>query len=151
MPIGNAIVNGVLRSPLHRMMSRSLMLLKYKGRRTGKEYTIPVGYVRSGGEIIVLASRASTKSWWSSMRGPVPVEVRLGGTWHPGVARAVEGEDAAERMKLYLEAQPRVAKMLRVSRDPDGKIPLEEARRAVKESAVVVIDLDRSGSGSNPA
>ena len=38
MSIGNAMVGGVLRSPLHRVMSRSLMLLTFEGRRTGKEY-----------------------------------------------------------------------------------------------------------------
>ena len=148
MPIGNAIVSGVLRSPLHRMMSRSLMLLKYRGRRTGKEYTIPVGFVRKEGEIIILAGRASTKSWWTNMRGPVPVEIKLGRAWHRGVARAVEGDDAVERMQVYLEAQPRVAKLLRVKRDADGRISSEEARRAVKESAVVVIRLEEGGPES---
>ena len=44
MPIGNALVGGVLRSPLHRTMSRSLLLLTYRGQRTGKESTLPVGY-----------------------------------------------------------------------------------------------------------
>ncbi len=141
MPIGNAIVSGVLRSPLHRMMSRSLMLLKYRGRRTGKEYTIPVGYVRNGDEIIVLAGRADTKSWWRGMRGPQQVEACLGRTWKKGVARAVEREDAVERMRVYLEAQPRMAKMLRVVRDAEGKISIEGARRAVEGSVVVVIQL----------
>jgi deazaflavin-dependent oxidoreductase (nitroreductase family) len=146
MPIGNAIVSGVLRSPLRRMLSRSLMLLKYKGRRTGKEYTIPVGYVRHGDEIIVLAGRADAKSWWRSMRGPLPVQVRLGRAWKTGVARAVEGEDAVPRMKAYLEAQPRMAKMLRVERDAEGLIPLEQARRALEGNVVVVIDVGESGA-----
>ncbi len=142
MPIGTSIVSGVLRSPLHRMMSRSLLLLKYQGRRTGKEYTIPVGYARHGEEIIVIARRADTKSWWTNLRGPQQVEVYLGRSWKKGVARAVEGEDAAERMRRYLEAQPRMAKMLRAERDPDGKVALAEARRVVQGNAVVVVELD---------
>jgi outer membrane biosynthesis protein TonB len=50
------------------------------------------------------------------------------------------------RMKAYLEAQPRMAKMLRVERDAEGLIPLEQARRALEGNVVVVIDLGESGA-----
>ena len=37
----NPIMKGLLRSPLHGLMSGSLMLITYAGRKTGKPYTIP--------------------------------------------------------------------------------------------------------------
>ena len=40
----NPIMKGLLRSPLHRLLSGTLMLLTYTGRKTGTPYTIPIGY-----------------------------------------------------------------------------------------------------------
>lgn len=36
----NPIMKGLLRSPLHRLLSGTLMLLTYTGRKTGTPYTI---------------------------------------------------------------------------------------------------------------
>jgi hypothetical protein len=40
----NPIMKGLLRSPLHRILSGSLMLLAYTGCKTDKQYTMPIGY-----------------------------------------------------------------------------------------------------------
>jgi hypothetical protein len=40
----NPFMKGLLRSPLHRLLSGTLMLLTYTGRKTGKQYTIPIDY-----------------------------------------------------------------------------------------------------------
>ena len=41
----NPIVAGILRSPLHGVMSKSVMLLTYRGRRSGRIFTTPISYV----------------------------------------------------------------------------------------------------------
>jgi hypothetical protein len=40
----NPIMKTLLRPPLHRLLSGMLMLFTYSGRKTGKQYTIPIGY-----------------------------------------------------------------------------------------------------------
>jgi deazaflavin-dependent oxidoreductase (nitroreductase family) len=146
MPIGNALVRGVLRSPLHRVLSRSLLLLVYRGRRTGREYTVPVGYVRDGDELIVLVGEAHLKSWWRNFRGPERVEVVLGGRRLAGEARVVTGAEAVPRLATYLEGMPRAAKALDVPRRADGRPDPEAFADADRDLAVVVVRLDAGGA-----
>jgi len=40
----NPLMRALLRSPLHGLLSGMLMLLSYTGRKSGKVYTIPIGY-----------------------------------------------------------------------------------------------------------
>jgi len=40
----NPVVKWILRSRLHRLLSAHLLLISVTGRRTGRVYTIPVGY-----------------------------------------------------------------------------------------------------------
>jgi len=46
---GNLFVIGLLRSPLHRLASGSLLLITYRGRRSGRRFTIPVIYAEREG------------------------------------------------------------------------------------------------------
>ena len=142
MPIGNALVGGVLRSPLHRTMSRSLLLLTYKGRRTGKEYTIPVGYARyADDELVVIAGRPGGKTWWTNMRGSLPVRVRLAGKELEGEARLVTGGDAVPRLAAYFEQVPRAARGFGIEAGPGGKVAPERLSAAAGEVQVVAVRL----------
>jgi len=142
MPIGNALVGGVLRSPLHRTMSRSLLLLTYKGQRTGKEYSLPVGFARyAEDELVVIAGRPGGKTWWTNMRGGLPVKVRLAGKDIAGVARLVTGDDAVPRLAAYLEALPRAARSLGLTVGPDGKVAADRLPAMAGEVQVVGIRL----------
>ncbi len=67
----NPVVGAILRSPLHRLLSDRLVLLTYRGRKTGKRYTIPVGYAREGDALVVPSAHA----WWRSLRWGAPVTV----------------------------------------------------------------------------
>ena len=82
----NPFVAALLRSPLHGLLSRQLMLLTYTGRTTGKRYTIPVGYTRDGETLIVFTSRG----WRRNLRGGAPVEVLLQGRRYLGTAVPIE-------------------------------------------------------------
>ncbi len=142
MPIGNALVGGVLRSPLHRTMSRSLLLLTYRGRRTGKEYTIPVGYARfSDDELVVIAGRPGGKTWWTNMRGSLPVRLLLAGKEIEGEARLAAGDEAVARLAAYLEQIPRAARGFGIVTGPDGKVAADRLPAVAGEVQVVAIRL----------
>ena len=142
MPIGNALVGGVLRSPLHRTMSRSLLLLTYRGRRTGKEYTIPVGYARyRQDELVVIAGRPGGKTWWTNMRGSLPVRVRLAGKDIAGEARLVTGDEAVPRLGAYFEQIPRAARTFGIETGPGGRVGPERLAASAGEVQVVAISL----------
>ena len=70
----NPIMKGLLRSPLHRLLCGILMLLMYTGCKTGKQYTIPIGYFVWGqGELMSFSSAR----WWTNLRSSPPVRLLL--------------------------------------------------------------------------
>ncbi len=57
--LANPVLIFLLRSPLHTLVSRSLMVLIFQGRKSGKRYTIPVGYVERGNHLFVFSHGCS--------------------------------------------------------------------------------------------
>src|SRR3712207_1467404 len=72
--IVNPTMAALLRSPLHRILSNDLMLLTFHGRKSGKRYTTPVGYMQEGNRLYFF----SHAGWWKNLLGR-PVTVRLRG------------------------------------------------------------------------
>jgi F420H(2)-dependent quinone reductase len=73
-PFYNACVSAVLRIPLlHRFISKNLLLISFTGRKSGKHYTRPVGYLREGKTLIVLTKWF--RPWWRNFRETTPVEL----------------------------------------------------------------------------
>jgi hypothetical protein len=93
MPQGNAVVLAVLRSPVHRLLSGLALELRYTGRRSGREYVLPVQYARAGERLVVRPQDAQRKSWWRNFETPAPVTVRLVGRTHHGIAHVLNPED----------------------------------------------------------
>ncbi len=82
----NPVVSAILRSRFHRLLSDRLVLLTYTGRKTGKRYTIPVGYSREGDTLVVPSAHA----WWRSLRWGAPVTVLLQGRQRMARAEVIE-------------------------------------------------------------
>src|SRR5262249_12085313 len=79
----------LLRSPLHPLLAWGLMLVTVTGRRSGRVYTIPVGYQRDGDALVVLVSQAARKQWWRNYRERRPIEVWLRGRAARGQAAVI--------------------------------------------------------------
>lgn len=90
--IANPINIAVLRSPLHGLMSKSTMLITFRGRKTGKTYTLPVEYHRADKSITIYSWK--NRSWWKNLRGGVPVTVRVRGRDRSGTADIVPASEA---------------------------------------------------------
>ena len=86
-PQGNALVLAVLRSRAHRLLSGVAIELRYVGRRSGRRFALPVQYAQDGERLVVAPQRATSSTWWRNFRSPQPVQVRLRGRLHDGVAR----------------------------------------------------------------
>lgn len=107
MATPNTPITAVLRSPFHGMMSRSLLLLTYEGRRSRKEYTLPLQYVEDAGTLYVWAGAADTKTWWRNFATPAAVTIRLRGK--DVLAKAYLVDDAQARARLlraYMDRYP---------------------------------------------
>jgi hypothetical protein len=101
---GNVLVRGVLRSPLHPLISGRFALITVTGRRSGREFTFPVGYERDGAQVVIDVGWPERKLWWRNLREPAVVRVRLGGTEHIG--RAVAHGDERSGVKVVIDLDP---------------------------------------------
>jgi F420H(2)-dependent quinone reductase len=116
--IANPVVRGVLGSPLHRLLSGALVVLEYRGRRTGRRYRIPLQYAETArGTIVVLAVRPERKLWWRSFARPAPAVVLVAGEKRAMTGRLLDGEERREALVAYLARFPRAAGALSLGRD----------------------------------
>jgi hypothetical protein len=135
-------VTAVLRSPLHGMLSKSLMLLTVTGRMSGRSFTFPVQYVREGKEVLVLAGRAEGKTWWRNLLEPAPVLMRIRGHEVSGTAHATrDPEEVSEGLRVYLLRFPRAAKSLGVPAPRDGAVDAEALDRIAAREVIVRISV----------
>ncbi len=77
--MGNPLVRLLLGSPLHRVLDDSFLVLHLTGRKTGRRYDIPVGYVDMEGKLTVV----TIARWRANLRGGADVEVTLRGRLRP--------------------------------------------------------------------
>jgi len=141
--IVNPVVRPVLRSPLHRLLSGGLMLLTYRGSRTGRSYTIPVQYAREGNTVIAYPGRAAGKTWWRNLAGGADVTLRIKGRDLRGHAVAVtnDRETIADGLRIWLRRFPSSARRLGVARDPDGRPDPQDLARAAERIVIVRMEL----------
>jgi len=137
----NPLIGAILRSPLHGLASKDLLLLDYVGAKTGVARTLPLSYVEVGGRPY-LCTRSSR--WWRNLRGGRPVEVRLRGRKVAAtpVVVDVQSAEALDALRAFLTANPKTGEMLYEVRNGADRRPVEEAlRREVLRSIVVRLDL----------
>src|SRR5207237_8643067 len=78
-------VRFVLATPLHRIMSSQLMLLRFTGRKTGPSCITPVGYVLDGRSLLVPAGGARRRN----LAAEPTRSVRVGGGWRSAAAEVL--------------------------------------------------------------
>lgn len=82
----NPVMKLLLHSPLHGLLSNNLMTLTFQGRKSGKRYTIPVGYLQRGDALYLFTH----SGWWKNLQGGAPVTVRLRGQNRSGLAEPIQ-------------------------------------------------------------
>jgi len=139
----NPAVAFVLRSPFHYPLSLGLMLLTVTGRRSGQQYTIPVGYQNRGECLLVLVSKARRKRWWRNYIDPGPVEVRMRGRTLGGEAQCIPrgSEEFREALDSTFRRYPRLGRQFGILYDRRSGLTPEQQERVSEEAAVVKITL----------
>ena len=89
----NSLVKLILRSPVHGVLSKGVLLITYTGRKSGKQYSTPASYVRDGDVILVFSN--PERQWWKNLRGGAPVIVLIRGREYTGTAEPVARDEQA--------------------------------------------------------
>jgi hypothetical protein len=136
--LANPLVRAVARSPLHVLVDDALLVLHVVGRRTGRRYDIPVGFVPLAGELVVITQHA----WRANLRGVSEVGVTHRG--HRGPRQVQLDEDpvtvAATLHRIVLRHGPVQAQRRLGLVFPGGREPTPaQLEVAVREFGLAVL------------
>jgi deazaflavin-dependent oxidoreductase (nitroreductase family) len=134
----NPLVRLLLRSRLHRLLSGSLVILSYQGRKTGRWRSLPCMYARDDQDLYVVPSQPDRKVWWRNLRQPTLVRLRLQGRDLEGTATASSDPEAVGAgLRRYLARYPKAARPLGVRLETNGTVTVS------RPLVVVAVHLDR--------
>lgn len=140
----NPPMRALLRSPFHAIASRNLALLRYRGRKSGREFATPLSYVREGNLVRFLSSR-NTRWWLNFKDGPTAVEVEIARKVYSGKARLLtseieDGEPLRRGVRAFLGALPRDAVVYGIGLDEHRKP--READIQSKSDHVILVEVE---------
>ena len=129
----------VLRSPVHGMVSKTILLITFTGRKSGKTYTTPVDYSQDGDQVTIFTHA----NWWINLRNGAPVTLRMRGRELQGLAEAVAEDKQAVAAGLteHLRMVPSDARYYGVTFDDHGNPRAEEVERAAQNVVMIRIQL----------
>jgi hypothetical protein len=133
-------MKGLLKSPLHGVVSSRIMIIGFEGRTSGKHYSTPVSYFQEQDEVYCFTH----SPWWRNLIGGAPVELQLRGEKRKGIAHP-ETEDyelMAKKLGQMLRAVPNDAPFYEVSMDEDGEPDPQDLRRAAEDAVMIRIPLE---------
>lgn len=113
----NSWMKWALTAPgIQKMVGQGVALISFKGRRTGRSYTIPVSYHREDDVVTIVTKRQ--RDWWHNFESPRQVDLRLAGRMYTGKARIETDEaEALNFMTEYLAKRPIDAKAYGLAKD----------------------------------
>jgi deazaflavin-dependent oxidoreductase (nitroreductase family) len=138
-PFVNKAMKFVLGSPAHGLVSKTVLLITFTGRKSGKAYTTPVSYSQSGEDVTVFTHA----QWWKNLRADTPVTLRLQGRERQGFPEPVAGDPQAiaDGLSAHLRKVPGDARYYGVTFDENGNPRADEVAEAVQTVVMIRVRL----------
>ncbi len=149
----NPIIAWFLGSPLHRLVSRELLVLKFHGRKSGRPFSTPLSYVEVDGRLY-LVTRRTVANWWRNMVGGAAVEIVWLGQKVSALATLLDSssDEAQIGFRRFLAQNPGTASLLyQIEVGQEGQLADEDVRREIKESIIVRVEPDGPTSSNAPS
>jgi hypothetical protein len=136
-PIVNRTMKFMLRSPMHGMVSKTVLLITFTGCKSGRTYTTPVSYSQDGDRVHIFTHA----TWWKNLCGGAPVTLRLRGREVRGLAEPVaeDKQAIATELSAHLRKVPSDARYYGVTFDDHGTPCAEEVKRAVQSVVMICV------------
>lgn len=141
----NAVMKTLLRSPLHGLMSKDILLIIYTGRKSGLKRETPVRYINVDG--VIRCFTTTDTQWWRNLSDNSDVELLLAG--HKGQFKAVvlRGPDAVQQKLVhFLALYPQDAAYQNIRLNKDKSLNGDDLSAAL-HSAVLVEFVDTDADG----
>ena len=117
--LANRIIRGLLRTPLLcRGIGKRLITVYVVGRKSGRHYTVPLAYTRSGETLLV----GTQFGWVRNLRTGEPVDIRLRGKRRSAdVEVLTEAADVIEHFGAMARDNHQFAKFNKIAIDASGE------------------------------
>ena len=138
-PFVNNTMKFMLRSPMHGLVSKNILLITFTGCKSGKTYTTPVCYSQEGNQIYIFTHAR----WWKNLCNCTSVTLRLRGREVQGVPEPIVEDKGAIAAKLatHLRRVPSDARYYDVTFDEHGNPRAEEVENAVQTVVMIRVQL----------
>jgi nitroimidazol reductase NimA-like FMN-containing flavoprotein (pyridoxamine 5'-phosphate oxidase superfamily) len=136
----------IIRSPLHGLMSTKYGMLSFTGRKSGRQYTTPMAYVREGDRVYL----STDSPWHRNLTGGAPVTMRLRGRNVTGTATPIPDPiEGAAILRKLVDAIPSYAGPAGLAKE-NGRVTDDEIARSVTTGGRVsiVVALDTAAAGA---
>ena len=136
-PYVTSAMKFILRSPMHGMVSKTVLLITFTGRKSGKTYTTPVDYSQDGDQVTIFTHA----NWWKNLRGGSSVTLRIRGRELQGLAEPVaeDKEVIAAGLAAHLRKVPGDARYYGVTFDEHRNPRAEEVEKAAQTVVMIRI------------
>lgn len=86
------------------LLGRGFVVITYVGRKSGKTFSTPVNYWRSGDTVTIGVGMPDKKTWWRNFLGEGgPISLHLNGVDRTGHAVATRDERGRVKVKVALD------------------------------------------------
>jgi len=138
-PIINRVMKFMLRSPMHGMVSRTVLLITFTGRKSDKTFTTPVSYSQDGDQVYVFTHAV----WWKNLRRDTPVTLRIRGCEFQGLPEPVaeDKQAVAAGLMAHLQKVPSDARYYGVTFDDRRNPKADQIEKAVQTVVMIRIRL----------
>jgi deazaflavin-dependent oxidoreductase (nitroreductase family) len=126
--VANAIARGLLRTPVVcQGIGKALITLYVVGRKSGRQYVLPVAYVPHEGALLF----GTPFGWGRNLRTGQPVDIRFKGKRRPADVQVVSDEaGVVELYEVMVRANRNFAKFNKIGFDQDGNPNAEDLHAA---------------------
>ena len=134
-PIVNRTMKAVLRSPLHELVSKTVLLISFTGRKSGRTYTTPVSYSQSDDQVIIFTHA----DWWKNLEECALVTLRIRGRDYQGLAVPIveDKHTVAAGLAAHLRKVPSDARFYGVKINQEGVPSAEDVARAAQSVVMI--------------
>jgi deazaflavin-dependent oxidoreductase (nitroreductase family) len=138
-PYVNQAMKFILRSPMHAMVSKSVLLITFTGRKSGKSYTTPVSYSQNDGQVTIFTHAG----WWKNLSDGAPVTLHIRGQELQGLAEPVaeDKQAVASGLAAHLRKMQSDARYYDVTFDGNNNPRAEEVEQAAQTVVMIRIQL----------
>ncbi len=133
----NKVVRLLLKSPLHFLMSKSLLLINHSGRKSGRMYATPVRYMRTGSGIRCFTSEHV--QWWRNVKSRPEVTLLIEGSVcsYKGVVLDRDPKLMQPLLVEFLALYPQDAVYQDIRLNSDESLNAEDLAASLQKAIVV--------------